>query len=453
MLAPSGKLLAAVALLLPAVLLVPALPSGGLLALALYGLLGAIALLDGVRAAEGGRALKIRVPAVARVQRLVPGEFEIHLFLQSHRPPHTKPSSPLPQWVELAPLFAQQVKAEPEIARVDLSPQGQATASLTITGTERGAYRVPLLGIRWPSPMGFWTFRERRKIDCEVHVFPQLEREKRFLANLFLNRGLSGLKRQRQLGQGHDYDQLRDYLPGDSMLDIHWKASAKRQSLVTRTYQVERTQEIYVVIDHSRLSGRRLPPDQPDQPADTVLERFVTAASLLGLATAREGDLFGLITFSRQVTRFLRAGSGPAHLRALQKALFALQPQQEFPDFESLLGFIRARLTRRALIIFLTDLSDPAGYEHFRANARLIRGVHLPLVNLLQPAGVEPLFRKGQEADDFYLRMAGHLNWVDLRDRFRQLSAEGLPTVLLQGDRLAVEIVTQYLTLKQRQAV
>src|SRR5439155_1828093 len=127
----------------------------------------------------------------------------------------------------------------------------------------------------------------------------------RDLAALFLHRGAFGLHAERQVGKGREFEKLREYVPGDGYDEIHWKATAKRGRPITKVFQIERTQEIYVVIDASRLSARsvkggrprdedrkadamRLPhPLQPSTidapPSATVLERFVTAALVLGL--------------------------------------------------------------------------------------------------------------------------------------------------------------------------
>jgi len=90
----------------------------------------------------------------------------------------------------------------------------------------------------------------------EIRVYPNLHPERRNLAGLFLNRGAFGIHAQRQVGKGRDFEKLREYIPGDSYDEIHWKATAKRGHPVTKVFQVERTQEIVVVIDSSRLSAK-----------------------------------------------------------------------------------------------------------------------------------------------------------------------------------------------------
>src|SRR6185295_5685659 len=122
------------------------------------------------------------------------------------------------------------------------------------------------------------------------------------------------------------------------------------------------------------------------------LERFITAGLVLGLAAEQQGDLFGLLTFTNRVEKFVRAKNGKAHYSACRDALYTLQPQIVSPDFDELCTFIRLRLRRRALLFFLTALDDPLLAESFVRNLDLIRRQHLVLVNMLQPPGVSPMF-------------------------------------------------------------
>jgi uncharacterized protein (DUF58 family) len=185
----------------------------------------------------------------------------------------------------------------------------------------------------------------------------------------------------------------------------------------------------------------------------TVLERFVTAALVLGLAAEQQGDLFGLLTFTDRVQKFVRAKNGQSHYNACRDALYTLQPKIVTPDFDELCTFIRLRLRRRALLVFLTALDDPAIAESFVRNLDLIRRQHLILVNMLQPPGVRPLFANPGVAsvDDLYQELGGHLRWQKLRELQKVLQRRGVQFSLPANERLSAEIVSQYLNVKQRQ--
>lgn len=314
---------------------------------------------------------------------------------------------------------------------------------------KRGRFFLEAAFLETRSPLGLWDARMRCPARTELRVYPNLLDERRNVSALFLARGHGGMRVQRQVGKGREFEKLREYVRGDSYEDIHWKATAKRGHPVTKVYQIERTQEVYVIVDHSRLTARR------SGETDTVLERFVTASLILGMAAQQQGDLYGLVTFSDRVQSFLRARNGPAHYHACRDALYTVQPQRVTPDFDELAAFVRLRLRKRSLLIILTALDDPVLAESFTRNMELICRQHLILVNMIQPPGTGPVFGDADVADldDVYSRLGGHVRWQKLRELEKALQRRGMRFGLLQDERLAAELVTQYLDVKARQLV
>jgi uncharacterized protein (DUF58 family) len=291
-----------------------------------------------------------------------------------------------------------------------------------------------------------------------VRVYPNLHKEQKNLAGLFLNRGMFGLHAQRQVGKGKEFEKLRDYIPGDSYEDIHWKATAKRSHPVTKIFQIERTQEIYTIIDSSRLSSRIVQTEKTDAGIHSIasvtqLERFITAALVLALVAEKQGDLFGLITFHDKVQSFVRARHGKMHYNACRDALYGLEPKLVNPDFSEVNSFIRLRLRRRALLIFLTNLDDPVLAENFVNNLDLLSRHHLILVNTLRMPAIAPLFSDGQVADvdDLYQRLGGHLQFQKLRELEKSLKFRGINMSILDNEMLCPQLVSQYINVKRRQ--
>jgi uncharacterized protein (DUF58 family) len=211
---------------------------------------------------------------------------------------------------------------------------------------------------------------------------------------------------------------------------------------------VERTREVYAIIDASRLSGRSLG-------GATHLDRFVSAALILDRAAEQQDDLFGLAAFSDRVHRFLRAGRGSAHYGACRDALYRLEPNPVAPDFDELFSTLRLRLRRRSLLVFLTELDDPVAAEKFARNVGLLARQHLVMVNMIRPSGVRPLF-SGEAVNspgDVINELAGHLRWQKLRELERSLAILGVHFSLLNASGLSRELAAQYARLKQMQAL
>ncbi len=325
---------------------------------------------------------------------------------------------------------------------------------------KQGQYRLQNCYLETASRLGFWSLRRTEEIRSQIRVYPDLLRERKKLSGLFLKRAI-GIHTQRQVGKGREFEQLREYLPGDSYEDIHWKATARRGLPITKVYQIERTQQIYVIIDGSRLSARNSDPLGPNSIPEssgadsytTIMERFATAALVMGLAADRQGDVFGLLAFDDRVRKFVRAKSGRAHYDVCRDALYTLQARSVTPDFGELFSFVATKIRRRALLIILTNLDDPVLAESFKANIDLISRRHLVLVSMLKPAGVAPVFSNPavETVDDIYTQLGGHLLWRHFREIEKSLQRRGVGFFLLENENLSADLVTKYLSIKRRQ--
>jgi len=465
MIVPRDKLLFWVAVIvLPFAFLAGVVPAasnlsflaiGGFLALVLADAFGARASLTGVG---------VVLPEVARMSKDRAGSLELRVGNARQKRRLIRLGLPLPREFE----------SQQEEALVEL-PGGVEWSRFNwaCLPRKRGNYNLEAVYLEADSPLGFWAFRNPAAVRSQIRVYPNLFEERRGLAALFLHRGLFGLHAQRQVGKGREFEKLREYVPGDGYDEIHWKATARRGRPVTKIFQIERTQEVYVVIDASRLSARPVASSrlqtaghlefdeaELDQgtsgpvPA-TALERFITAGLVLGMAAEQQGDLFGLLTFTDKVEAFVRARNGKAHYSSCRDALYTLHPRVVTPDFDEVCSFIRLRLRHRALIVILTSLDDPMLAESFVRNMDLIRRQHLVLVNMLQPPGVAPLFTnpKVTSPDDLYHELGGHLSWHNLRELGKTLQRRGVRFSLLKNERLSAELVSQYLAVKQRQSL
>jgi uncharacterized protein (DUF58 family) len=173
------------------------------------------------------------------------------------------------------------------------------------------------------------------------------------------------------------------------------------------------------------------------------------------MAAERQGDNFGLITFSEGVGRFLRAGRGRAHFNACKEALYTLRNDSSTPDYNELCSFISMKLRKRALLVFLTSLDDPVLSEGFIKNMEMIKRKHLPVACMIKPTGAEALF-SGQPAGstaEVYARLGGHLIWHDLNELGRTLASQGVMFNMFGSASLGSELVEMYTSLKRRQTL
>lgn len=448
MIVPTSRLLFWVAVIvLPFALMVAVVPATMMISLLFIGGLFLISAADAAGAKTGLTGISLELPAIVRMSK--DREAKLEIRIRNEKQTVKK--------LRFGLAWPREIKSADEEMETLLPAQSEwSRLTWPCVPLKRGNFRLDWAFVETSSPLGLWVARKKAPVNSELRVYPNLLGERKNLAALFLNRGAFGMHAQRQVGKGRDFEKLREYVPGDGYDEIHWKATARRGKPITKVFQIEKTQEVYVIVDASRLSARMA--NDSAAPGNTqggvqVLERFVTAALVLGLAAEQQGDFFGLLTFSNKVEKFVRAKNGQAHCNACRDALYTLEPRIVTPDFDELATFLRLRLRRRALLVFLTALDDPALAESFVRNLELLRRQHLVLVNMIQPPGVAPLFSHPEVAtmDDLYRELGGHLQWQKLRELQKVLQRIGVQFSLLGNERLSAELVSQYLSVKQRQ--
>jgi uncharacterized protein (DUF58 family) len=384
------------------------------------------------------------VPPVVRFQRGQSGELLLVILRSS--------SATLRARLLIGLPFPKEVGAAADVRRTEFAPGAEAArAVFACTPARRGLYRIETAFVQTLTPLRLWEARSSLPCKMDIRVYPDLRRDRQRVSSIFLRRRMAGQRSVRVVGQGRDFEKLREYLTGDPVSDIHWRATAKRAKPVTKVYQAEQTQEVYVIIDASRLMGRAA--EDAEAPGDTVLERFVGTSLIVALAAEQQGDQFGMITFDSQVRSFIRAGSGKVHFDACRDRIYTLQPALVAPDFLEVCTHIRQHLRKRALLVFLTALDDPALAETFERGIDLLVRQHLIFVHMIRPFGSVPLFSGvvPENLNDAYHQLAGHLTWRDLRELEKSLQRKGVRLTQSQATDLTARIVKQLGDAKDRQ--
>jgi uncharacterized protein (DUF58 family) len=403
-----------------------------------------IAAVDAVAVVQGLKGLSVSFPERLNLVRNRESALEIRIADAKNRPLSLRVGIVLPDGV-----------ASPVNTLPVLLPGGGdgLDVSWPLTGFRRGVLAIERCRVRMPSPLGLWFGQSAMAVATAVHVYPGLQNERKTLSALLAHRNDMRVRPHRQIGQGREFEKLRNYLPGDSQADIHWKATARRGHPVTKEFRIERTQEVYCIIDASRLSARRTGYGRDCGQRDTFLDVFLSASLLLATIAQRQGDLFGVMAFSDQPLTFIRAKSGMDHFGVCREALSTVHASLVTPNFEETASFLATRLRRRALLLFLTSLDESALAESFVRSVPVLSRRHLVQVHAMQPAAASPLFSDdGTEIpDDLYERLGGHFVWHGLRQARENLKLRGVDISLSDRERFCASLVTRYLNVKRRQ--
>jgi len=389
-----------------------------------------VAALDAARGYERMATITLSAPPFLRLTKDVPGSLPLKIENGSSKPLALRIGVAMPAGA-----------ASEELTRALVAAPGATATDWPVTGIARGDHKLAQIHVEAQSPMGLWLVRGVRTTDCALRVYPNLR--DRATAALFSKPANIGQRVRRQLGRGREFDNLRQYMPGDSFEDIHWKATARRGFPTVKLYQVEHAQEVYAVIDSSRLSLRA-----------GILESYVEAALHLALVAERAGDRFGLVTFSDRTHSFLRARHGMDHFRLCRETIYNLKAERVSPDFRDVFSSLQLNLRRRTLLVFFTSLDDALLAETFEREVPMLARRHLVLVNVTQAPGVKPLFEEApSDLDAIYGGLAGQILWNRLRKLKIALQNRGIKLTVVDPARIKMQVTSQYLDVKRRQAL
>jgi len=429
MLVPSERLLWLSALAVLPVATIAGFVSGAALPCALV--IAAMALaaaLDATHGSERLATIAVRTPQFLRLTKDVPASLPLKVENGSAKPLVLRLGVAMPEGA-----------SSEELTRAMVAAPGASVTDWPVTGTARGDHTLAEIQVEAQSPMGLWLVRGSCKTDCALRVYPNLR--DRATAALFSKTAYIGQRTRRQLGRGREFDNLRQYMPGDSFEDIHWKATARRGFPTVKLYQVEHAQEVYAVIDSSRLSMRR-----------GIMESYVEAALHLALVAEHAADRFGLVTFSDRTHSFLRARHGMDHFRLCRETIYNLKAERVSPDFRDVFSSLQLNLRRRTLLVFFTSLDDALLAETFAHEVPMLARRHLVLVNVTQSPGVKPLFEETPpDLDALYAGLAGQILWNRLRKLKIELQNRGIKLTVVDPARMKMQVASQYLDVKRRQ--
>lgn len=358
--------------------------------------------------------------------------------------------------VESFAPFSLHIEIEDE-PRPTFEAGAQATLVLSAFGRVRHAYRVlptrrgdHLFGdvaYRVRGPLGVAAVAGRAPVETRARVYPSLKGLRRLeLAARFLEKS-SGFRSLRREGGGNEFEKLREYLPDDDYRHVDWKATARRLRPVTRIFEAERNQVVMICID----TGRAMAAPVGDL---TKLDQAVNAALLLSFAALRFDDQVGLLLFADEVQAFVPPRKGKAQFRRITRALTGAEAALRFVDYREPLRFLRARLRRRALMVFFTDLTDEAHARPLVEYARRLATRHLPLVvTLPDPAVRQATRRLPGTVEEAYVQVVASEILHEREALLRSLRAEGAQLVDAPPDRIGTAVVNRYIELKRARRI
>ena len=353
--------------------------------------------------------------------------------------------------------------ADPPVNRLTVFPRVPARLRYRVEPRERGDCETGWLYVRYRSPLGLAERWAKAKLIQTVRVYPALrttEEQQIFLAR---SRQIDlQLRLSRQRGLGRDFESLREYREGDDLRDICWTATARRGSLITRQYQTERSQPVWIVLDCGRLMRAQVAALPQPSLGETLagprvhskLDHACSTAVALAQLALYSGDRVGLLAYGQGIQQRLLPGRGSDHLRQLIELLAQVHSEASEADHLRATTVLNRLQPRRSLILWVTDLAESAlrpevidgAVQLLRRHVLLFVAMAQPEVELIaraRPKNVEQMFRSAAAQE-----MAGRRELLLAR-----LHEQGALTLDLNPEALTSSVLNQYLAVKERAMV
>jgi uncharacterized protein (DUF58 family) len=323
-----------------------------------------------------------------------------------------------------------------------------AEATYGIAPSQRGDIQVGRVSLRCQTAWGIAERWLAAPVEQTVRIYPNLYESRRQALFLIRSRQVALEKRRGRLSAlGRDFESLREYQIGDDARDICWTATARRAKPVTKVYQPERSQTVWILVDGGRLLRARID-------ARMKLDATVDAALALAEVALAAGDRVGLVTYGRSVHQRLAPDRGHHHLRAILDALATLQPERGEADHAGAAAGIMAAQKQRALVVWLTDLSETAAVPDVVESAARLSPQHVVLFALMRQPELTALGAARPRTEDEMYRVFAAQETLDRRDvLLRGLRQRGVLVLDLAHDAPAAALIDQYLTVKDRNLV
>jgi uncharacterized protein (DUF58 family) len=252
----------------------------------------------------------------------------------------------------------------------ELPPAGQSLLRYTLLPTRRGAYDFGDMTIRYLSFLGLSWRQTKVKATKHVKVFSDLKALYDLSIKLSRSSELGELHLHKR-GQGTDFSSLKEYTVGDDWKMIDWKATARRDRPVMRTYEAEQDQRLCILIDAGRMMAS-------DLEGLTRFDHALNAALCLALTGLSHNDQVGVGIFADKPLVHLPPRRGKAYMKNILAASFDVEPRLVEPDYVGVLSYFASAQKGRAMVVVLTDLTDPTGSQALLAGLASLAPRHLP---------------------------------------------------------------------------
>jgi uncharacterized protein (DUF58 family) len=331
--------------------------------------------------------------------------------------------------------------ATPRSATVDVPAGERRRVDMTLVPSRRGDRKAVTVTVRSVGPLGLAARQLSRPAPWTLRVLPAFPSRRHLPAKLARLRELTGQHVALIRGQGTEFDSLREYVDGDDVRSIDWRATARRADVVVRTWRPERDRRIYLVLDTGRTSAGRV----GDIPR---LDCSMDAALLLGALASRAGDRVDLLAYDRRVRARVEGSARTEVLPSMVQAMAPLEPELIELDAAGMVSTLMSRVRQRCLVVLLTDLNTAAIEEGLLPLLPQLTARHLLMVAAVTDPRVDEMAAARGDLAAVYDAAAAERARAERRRLTAELRKYGVEVVDAPPNEIAPALADAYLALK-----
>ncbi|WP_420399145.1 DUF58 domain-containing protein [Flagellimonas sp.] len=329
--------------------------------------------------------------------------------------------------------------------KVFLNKNENHTFDYSVRPVERGEYVFGNLNVYASSPLQMVKRRFVFQKDQMVPVYPSIIQMQQY-DFLAINNRLSeiGLKKIRRIGHTQEFEQIKEYIKGDDIRTINWKATAKKNQLMVNQYQDEKSQPIYSIIDTGRVM--KMPFD-----GLKLLDYAINSTLAFSNVALKRNDKTGMLTFSKNIETFVPAVQKISHLNTILEKLYNITTEFTDSDFGLLYAHIKRKVNQRSLLLLYTNFEHISALKRQLPYLLAIAKKHVLVVIFFENTELEALISTdAEDLQTIYHKTIAEKFSLEKRLMQKELQQYGIQTILTKPESLTINTINKYLEIKAR---
>ena len=356
-----------------------------------------------------------------------------------------KNNYPVPVFLDIIDEIPFQFQKRDFLIQLRLGENEKKVIEYSLRPTERGEYFFGKLNVYVKSSIRLVSKRYISAENSYIATYPSFIQLRKYDMMAFSNQMLGyGLKRIRRIGQTMEFEQIKEYVQGDDMRIINWKATSKKNALMVNQYQDEKSQPVYQVID----TGRSM---QMPFLGLSLLDYAINSTLAFSNIVLKKYDKAGMFTFSKKIGNYVAADRRAGQMHKLMESLYRIETDFLESDFSRLYVDMKQKVTQRSLVMLYTNFETMDALRRQLAYLKGIAKNHLLIVIFFDNTELNRLITKQtKNVQEVYDKVIAEKFAFEKRLIVRELMQHGIQSILTLPENLTMDTINKYLELKAR---